>query len=150
MLHLHVTYMCLSSTDSIQPALLLSVVVNFHCHQSCWWQRVFLRRAPSWTRINMAGEQIFDGGVWTGELSTGRKAQSLPIPHEFCDPVGGDPIRIPYRSFPLLSELTNGVIFQILCLTVLIQYRLVIAHRLRTDRQTRDDSKYRASIASRG
>ena len=43
-----------------------------------------------------------------------------------------------------VTGLSCGIVFEILRLAVLIRYRLV------TDRRARDDSKYRASIASCG
>ena len=57
------------------------------------------------------------------------------------------------ENYPRLSY---GVGFVIVCLAVLIQYRLACERQMggqtdrRTNRLTHDDSIYRASIASRG
>jgi len=47
-----------------------------------------------------------------------------------------------------VPALSYGIVFVILDLAVLVEHRLV-TDRL-TDKQTHDDGKYRASIASRG
>ena len=62
------------------------------------------------------------------------------IPSEFRIDLSHYKTRVPV--------LSRGVVFEILCLSLLIQYWLVTHGR--TNRRTRDDSKYRASIASQG
>ena len=58
---------------------------------------------------------------------------------------GASPTNDCWRQKTRLPELSHGVI---LGLAVLVEHRLVTDGQ--TDRQTHDDGKYRASIASRG
>jgi len=53
-----------------------------------------------------------------------------------------------WRKKARVPDLSRGVVCVILRLAVLVQYRRVTDGRM--DRRTRDVSKYRASIASRG
>jgi len=117
------------------------------------YQTVYSASAPSWSDADHRGgwTQIFGGDVSEPETSRPVKnavfnytlhlAHPLGvIPSVFCTDLLHHKTRVPGLSY--------GVVFEILRLAVLTEHRLVTDRR--TDGRTHDDSKYRASIASRG
>ena len=76
----------------------------------------------------MAYEHTFS--AYKPESSTGRKKAFLPTPPAFGAPVELDPnpigIKDLLRHQSRVHGLSCSVVFEILCLAVLIQYRLVM------------------------
>ena len=86
------------------------------------------------------------------QRDVGRKSPIWTYPNSIWRRCRGDPVGISPRflASKTVTGLSYGVVCVIIRLAVLFQSRLVTDRQRWTDRQTQDESVYRASIESRG
>ena len=123
---------------------------NFDYHR-IWWHHIFLRQRTVVNADHRGGwTQIFDCKAPEQRLLDRSKTTIFTHPTCIWRPCWGWSSRNFVEIFCITKQvpgLSCGVVFEIICLGVLVQLRLVTDGR--TDGRTRDDSKYSASIASR-
>jgi len=104
--------------------------------------------SPSWIGTKVADGHNFSVVRRLSQRILDRSKNAIfTYPTCIWRPWWGDPIRISQRSFALKNSILSAIVWR--CLSDPIRLAILVQLWLVTDRQTRDDSKYCASIASR-